>query len=154
MRRKCPWRIEDMQTNTAWGTKEKSQQANKPLSWILKDEEGFAKQRQDEVIPAKGIWRVSCAACVRMSEVVQAYEKSGWSPSLERARPIPVRPEGGSKALGAVAARAQKTSRAAETLNPSTTLILRIFPRLGQPGQGGVRGGKQKQDFWHLEKKD
>ena len=55
MRRKCPWRIEDMQTNTAWGTKEKSQQANKPLSWILKEEEGFAKQRQDEVIPAKGI---------------------------------------------------------------------------------------------------
>lgn len=53
MRRKCPWRIEDMQTNTAWGTKEKSQQANKLLSWILKDEEGFARQRQDEVFQPK-----------------------------------------------------------------------------------------------------
>lgn len=54
MQRKCPWRIEDMQINTAWGTKEKSQQANKPLSWILKDEEGFARQRQERSIPAQG----------------------------------------------------------------------------------------------------
>ena len=59
------------------GSKEKSQQADKPLSWISKDEEGFAWQRQERGIPAKGTRGVSCAASARRSEVLQAGVRLG-----------------------------------------------------------------------------
>ena len=42
-----------MQTNTAWGTKEKSQQANKPLSWILKDEDGLPSKGRMKLFQPK-----------------------------------------------------------------------------------------------------